>query len=84
MAIDKILVIDCILSHFFLLLYRKDGVPIGYKGCTFHRYEIWNIGLYNNHFFKKTSFQDVQYTSNKITTNSELWLSFLIFFSGDV
>lgn len=21
-----------------LLSHRKDGVPIGYKGCTFHRY----------------------------------------------
>lgn len=45
MAADKAFVIDRILSCFVLLLCRKDGVPIGYKGCTFHRYETWKIGL---------------------------------------
>uniref|UniRef100_A0A3Q0T546 Peptidyl-prolyl cis-trans isomerase n=1 Tax=Amphilophus citrinellus TaxID=61819 RepID=A0A3Q0T546_AMPCI len=23
--------------------FRKDGVPIGYKGCTFHRYSMWQL-----------------------------------------
>uniref|UniRef100_A0A671TJ83 Peptidyl-prolyl cis-trans isomerase n=1 Tax=Sparus aurata TaxID=8175 RepID=A0A671TJ83_SPAAU len=23
--------------------FRKDGVPIGYKGCTFHRYTTWRL-----------------------------------------
>lgn len=26
-------------------LHRKDGVPIGYKGCTFHRYATGRIGV---------------------------------------
>ena len=26
-----------IISSLFLFAYRKDGVPIGYKGSTFHR-----------------------------------------------
>jgi peptidyl-prolyl isomerase H (cyclophilin H) len=25
------------ISSLFLFAYRKDGVPIGYKGSTFHR-----------------------------------------------
>lgn len=28
------LIVICIMQ---IISYRKDGVPIGYKGCTFHR-----------------------------------------------
>lgn len=30
-----------------MLFYRKDGVPIGYKGCTFHRYTMWKLGIFS-------------------------------------
>lgn len=47
-SLEECLWIDCMvnlkglclpvtISSLFLFAYRKDGVPIGYKGSTFHR-----------------------------------------------
>ncbi|KAI2516571.1 peptidylprolyl isomerase H, partial [Homo sapiens] len=33
----KGLVLPAVTPSLFLFGYRKDGVPIGYKGSTFHR-----------------------------------------------